>query len=283
MAKLKVERLTDEEFDKVFCQYESTRIVLPGTKTLLKQILDSFSGKPIDFLSIGAGNGFFEKMIITEVGLSVNYFYGIEPDVIRAERLKATASELKLTNFTIDDRYFTKETDLKRKFNFILLWHTFYYIKNPEEAVLQAYAHLKPEGKMVIVSHGKGSAEICDCILDQVEFSMGRAVNFSLTVDDLSNMLSRKNIKYTVHQGPASLNDITDFIERVPTEDANHIVSFALFTRYEKLPTEIQEKVYNFIKEKCSLDETGKWLVPWEEWIVEITFENYDPLGEIHV
>lgn len=272
MGKVKVEMLTDEEFDKVFCKYESTRIVLPDTKTLLKQIVDSFSGKSVDFLSIGAGNGFFEKIIITELGLSVNYFYGIEPDANRAQRLKATVSELKLTSFTIDDRYFTKETDLERKFNFILMWHTFYYMKNPEEAMLQAYSHLKPDGKMVIVNHGKGSAEICDCILDQVEFSMGRAVNFSLTVEDLSNILSRRNIKYTVHQGPAPLNDITDFIERIPIEDANHVVSLALLTRYEKLPTEIQEKVYNFIKGKCSLDETGKWLVPWEEWMVEITF-----------
>ena len=104
MEKIKVETLTDEEFDKMFCMYESTRIVLPGTKTLLKQFLDSFFGKSIGFLRIGAGNGFFEKMIITELGLSVNYFYGIEPDTSHAERLNATSSELKLTNFTIDDR-----------------------------------------------------------------------------------------------------------------------------------------------------------------------------------
>ena len=105
MENIKVETLTDEEFDKMFCKYESTRIVLPGTKTLLKQFLDSFFGKSIlvNFLRIGAGNGFFEKMIITELGLFVNYFYGIEPDTSHAERLNATSSELKLTNFTIDD------------------------------------------------------------------------------------------------------------------------------------------------------------------------------------
>ena len=104
MEKIKVETLADEEFDKMFCKYESTRMVLPDTKTLLKQFLDSFFGKPIDFLRIGAGNSFFEKMIIMELGLSVNYFYGIEPDTSHAERLNAISSELKLINFTIDDR-----------------------------------------------------------------------------------------------------------------------------------------------------------------------------------
>ena len=103
---------------------------------------------------------------------------------------------------------------------------------------------------MVIVNHGKGSAEICDCILDQVEFSVGRAVNFSLTVEDLSNMLSRKNIKYKVHQGPAPLNDITDFIERIPTEDANHVVSFALLTRYEEVADLKFRKKYTISSKK---------------------------------
>ena len=96
MEKIKVDMLTDEEFDKVLRKYESTRIAFPGTKTLLRQLLVSFSSKSIAFLSIGGRNGFFEKMIITELGLSVNYFYGIEPDANRAQRLKATASELKL-------------------------------------------------------------------------------------------------------------------------------------------------------------------------------------------
>ena len=240
--------------------------------------MDSFFGKSIHFLSIGAGNGFFEKMIITELGLSVNYFYGVEPDANPPQRLKATASELKLTNFAIDDRSFTKETNLKRKFNFILMWHSFYGIKSPEEALLQAYSDLKPEGKMVIVLQGKISAEICNCIFNHVDFSVGRALNHSLTVEDISNILFRRKFKHTVYQGPAPLSDITDFIERIPTEDASHVASFLLLTRYEKLPTEIQEKVYNYIKGKCYLGKTGKWLMPLEEGMIETKFKIFDHL-----
>lgn len=156
--------------------------------------------------------------------------------------------------------------------------HSFYCIKSPEEVVLQAYSHLKPEGKIVIVHQGKSTAEICDCIFDHAEFSMGRAVNHSLTVQDICNMLFRKNIKYPVYQGPAPLTDITDFTERIPTEDANHVVSLFLLTKYEKLPIEIQEKVYSYIKEKCSLDETGKWLMPLEEGIIKITLDDFNLL-----
>lgn len=158
------------------------------------------------------------------------------------------------------------------------MWHSFYGIKSPEDALLQAYSHLKPEGKMVIVLQGKSSAEISDCIFDQVDFSVGRALNHSLTVEDISNMLFRRKIKYTVYQGPAPLSDITDLIEQIPTEDASYVATFLLLTRYEKLPTEIQEKVYNYIKGKCYLDKTGKWLMPLEEGMIEITFENFDRL-----
>ena len=80
MRKEQIDTLNYAEYLKAFSKYEATRVYQQSTKSLLKQFIDSFSGRPIDFLDIGAGFGFWEKMLITELRLSINYYYAIEPD-----------------------------------------------------------------------------------------------------------------------------------------------------------------------------------------------------------
>ena len=271
MRKEQIDTLNYAEYLKAFSKYEATRVYQKGTKSLLKQFIDSFSGRPIDFLDIGAGFGFWEKMLITELGLSINYYYAIEPDHQHRERLMLTISQLNLTNLTVDERFFTKETDLERKFDLIFVSHMLYSIENPEDFLIRACFHLKPGGKLIILHQGKKGVKLCDYIKELVDFPMGRCKNHSLATDDFSSMLTRRNVKHAHHRAPDFYSDITEFIEKRSAEDAYDTVNCYILTSYEKLPVAIQENLYKFLKENSFLDENGRWLLPCDEGIIEVT------------
>ena len=95
--------------------------------SLLEQLLHSFKERAIDFLSIGAGTGFFEKSLIKDLGLSVNFFYGIEPNDVHRKKLESTIAELNLLSYEINERFFSKEIDLGR-IDLILYLCRMYYI-----------------------------------------------------------------------------------------------------------------------------------------------------------
>ena len=51
-------------------------------------------------------------------------------------------------------------------------------------------------------------------------------------------------------------------------------MTFCLYTRYEKLPSQIQEKVYDFVKENCFVNKEGRWIFPSDEGVIEVSQEE---------
>jgi len=74
----------------------------------------------INLLSIGAGTGCFEDPMIEICGLSVEYFYGIEPNENLAKQLGNTVSKWKM-KYTIDNSCFTPEFESEKKFDVIIM------------------------------------------------------------------------------------------------------------------------------------------------------------------
>ena len=119
--------LTDEEFASTYATFCDMWAQPDAGNSLLEQLLHSFKERAIDFLSIGAGTGFFEKSLIKDLGLSVNFFYGIEPNDVHRKKLESTIAELNLLSYEINERFFSKEIDLGR-IDLILYLCRMYYI-----------------------------------------------------------------------------------------------------------------------------------------------------------
>ena len=265
--------LTDEEFALTYATFCDMWAQPDAGNSLLKQLLDSYRERPIDFLSIGAGTGFFEKSLIEDLGLSVNFFYGIEPNDVHRKKLESTITELHLRSYEIDGRYFSKEIDLGRKFDFIFVSHVLYHIECPKDFMIHALAHLKPGGKLIIINIGElGVAALSKFFQKLVD--VPHITDNSFTYHDLSNVLTALRIKHKIHQVPNICHDFTEFINKGNNESSNDPITFCLYTRYEKLPSEIQEEVYDFVKGKCFVNEEGRWMFTSDEGVIEVSQEE---------
>ncbi len=124
-------------------------------KCLINPVIRKFEGKPIHFMSIGAGNGHFDGSLINENGLKVDYFYGIEPDDGRRKELQERVLSWNIDHF-IDKSCFDEFFETEIKFDLILMSHVLYFISKPVESILKAMSFLKGQGKLVIIHDDKG-------------------------------------------------------------------------------------------------------------------------------
>ena len=267
------EALTDEEFASTYTTFCDKWVQPDAGNSLLKRLLHNYRESTIDFLSIGAGTGFFEKSLIEDLGLSVNFFYGIEPNDVHRKKLESTMANLNLGSYKIDGRCFTKEIDLGRKFDFVFVSHVLYHIECPMDFMMHALTHLKPGGKMIIINIGEHGVAALSKIF-QTLVDVPHITDNAITYHDLSNLLTTLHIKHNIHQVPNICHDFTEFINKRNNESSNDPVTFCLYTRYEKLPSEIQEQVYGFVKDNCFVNKEGRWMFPSDEGVIEVSQEE---------
>eukprot|EP00794_Sanderia_malayensis_P018636 gene18636-20518_t len=144
--------LNTEEISKLFHIFQSSSNQYETLPEMITPVLKQLNGKPpIKLMSIGAGDGSLEDMLIKQLGLRVEYFHGVEPDGGRREKLKKIEKTWQLTTESfIDDRFFGENFESDTKFDLILMSHVLYSIPKPTEAILRARKMLKKEGKLVI-------------------------------------------------------------------------------------------------------------------------------------
>ena len=265
--------LTDEEFASTYATFCDMWAQPDAGNSLLEQLLHSFKERAIDFLSIGAGTGFFEKSLIKDLGLSVNFFYGIEPNDVHRKKLESTIAELNLLSYEINERFFSKEIDLGRKFDLIFVSHVLYHIECPNDFMMHALAHLKPGGKLIIIHIGELGVAALSKFFQELIY-VPHITDNRITYHYLSNVLTKLHIKHKIHQVPNICADFTEFINKRNNESSNDPMTFCLYTRYEKLPSQIQEKVYDFVKENCFVNKEGRWIFPSDEGVIEVSQEE---------
>ena len=265
--------LTDEEFVSTYATFCDLWAQPDAGNSLFKQLFHSYKERAIDFLSNGSGTGFFEKSLVEDLGLSVNFFYGIEPNEVHRKKLESTIAELNLRSYEIDGRFFSKQIDLGRKFDIVFVSHVLYHIECPEDFMMHALAHLKPGGKLIIIHIGELDVAALSRFFQELVY-VPHITDNRITYHYLSNVLTKLHINHKIHQVPNICVDVTEFINKTKNETSNDPITFLLYTRYEKLPSEIQEKVYDYVKDNCSVNEEGRWIFSSDEGVIEISQEG---------
>ena len=139
--------------------------------------------------------------------------------------------------------------------------------------MIHALAHLKPGGKLITINIGElGVAALSKFFQTLVD--VPHITDNGITYHDLSNELTKLNIKHKIHQLHNICHDFTEFINKRNKESSNDPITFCLYTRYEKLPSDIQEEVYDFMKDKCFVNEEGRWMFPSDEGVIEVSQED---------
>ena len=226
--------------------------------SLVKSIIDGFDPKNLNMLSIGAGTGSFEDLLITEYGLSLEYYYAIEPNDDHVKQLESTVSKWNI-KYTIDKTCFTPDTKLKEKFDLVLMSHCLYYIPNPTEAIVSAKSFLKPDGKLLILHNTEqgGACQLIRKFQSLASLDTALVCNHGLSLEEVSKNLTQKGIQNYIKREPVDL-DVGNFI----TKRDSGIISFILQTWYENFPSSIQKEIYQFVREKCINPEPEKYLLP---------------------
>ena len=123
---------------------------------MLEPIVKAFGSKPVSFLSIGAGFGWMEDVLVTKYGLKMSFYYAIEPDPTHAKKLKDTVSSWGV-EYKIDTNYFSSDMDISQKFDVIFIPQSLYCFPDPFQALLHAKSFLNPGGRLIILHMSSAS------------------------------------------------------------------------------------------------------------------------------
>eukprot|EP00794_Sanderia_malayensis_P009607 gene9607-10594_t len=254
--------LNEEEFSIVFESFQKATTQYDTMSKLMVPLLKQLERKPpIKLMSIGAGNGIFEDMLVKQFGLKVEYFHGVEPDCGRREKLQEIVKtwELKTESF-IDDRLFDEDFKSDTKFDLILMSHVFYAIPRPGEAIVRAKTLLKKDGKLVIFHDTKhGFYALAQKVKDLFDEAIPCVANGEVVIEDIAEELHGLGVEYKYFEAPFQ-NDYTDFITKQGGDNdekgllaRNHVISGFLQTNVQKLPADLQSEIYDHVKNACTV------------------------------
>eukprot|EP00794_Sanderia_malayensis_P009616 gene9616-10599_t len=230
----------ESSHQKTTSQYDTmSEMMVPLLKQLERR-------PPIKLMSIGAGNGIFEDKLIKQFGLKVEYFHGVEPDCGRREKLQEIVKTWELaTESFIDHRLFDEDFKSDTKFDLILMSHVLYSIPGPTEAIIRAKTLLKKEGKLKV-----------KVLFDETTPCLA---NGEVVIEDIAEELHALGVEYKYFEAPFQ-NDFSDFITRQGGDNdekgvfaRNHVISFLLQTRFEKLPADLQSEICHLVKNACTV------------------------------
>jgi len=258
-GKMSFPYFSEEEYHASFAAFlEGSPKEREQMLSLSKHIIAGFNQNKINMLSIGAGTGCFEDSMIEKCGLSLEYFYGIEPNENQAKQLENTVSKWKV-KYTIDKSCFTPEFECEKKFDLIIMSHSLYYMPNPTEAIMTAKSLLRPNGKLLVFHNTEDGAQygIVNKFLSLASLDTAVVCNHGLSLEEISRNLTNKGIQNYIRKAPVFW-DVGKFIAK----QNSGIISFILQTCYENFPLSIQKEIYQVVKDKCVNPEEGKCFIP---------------------
>ena len=250
--------LNEQEYSETFLSFLRVTPEKEVMCALTNPILDSFNQKRLHLMSIGPGTGCFENSMIRDYGMSLEYFYGIEPSPELLKELEGVVTNWNVKYF-IDKTYFTPEYDIKERFDLIFMAHCLYAMPNVVDIICHAKSFLKPNGKLLIFNQSvTGSCEVHRKLLSIAPLGKpGVNINESVSMEDVCSLLQEKGVTFYIREKTSHI-DLSDFIAKRD----NNVVSFMVHTIYEKLPHSIQSEIYDFVKDRCTNPEPGKYLLP---------------------
>ena len=207
----------------------------------------------VSVMSVGAGHGYYEKQLATEVEFNIDYILAVEPNKCfegeLRENLNSTGSKFRIDLCKFDENYESNES-----FDLIIFQHSLYYMKNPVASLKRAKKLLKEGGKIVVLIAGEQG------ISRQISLTLNKHLKDSSKLPhlfgapELINGLEACSIQHEVIEEQITLVDNDDFISG---RDKKLFPSFLTQIEYETLPANVQESLYDRIKAMSFVDESS--------------------------
>eukprot|EP00794_Sanderia_malayensis_P010232 gene10232-11281_t len=252
--------LSKQEYAKAFLNFQERSNIYHVMLKMIDPIAKELHGKPIDMMSIGAGDGRFETSFAKIKGIELKYFHAIEPDEPRRKELENVLKKWKTTTaYNIDHHLFGEDYKTEKKFDIILMPHVLYCIPNPVKTILKAKRFLKDQGKLVVFHNTReGFSELRRATRKIFDPMMQNYSGQLLSAEDISEKLQELDENHEF-QTAQTMIDVTDVILKQDTEKADDLMSYFMQTRFNKLPEHVQSIAYNKVKDGCILNEDNKW------------------------
>ena len=251
--------LTDAEYAKYYSTFKDGSVEDDNCLKMIAPFLKEYEGHTIDLMSIGAGTGSVLDKIVENCGDNLKSIFCIEPNPTHIEQLRQRALGWKNITTEIDTGYFGEKYETAKLFDVILIVHTMYCMKRPIDAIMRAKSFLKPEGKLLILVQGeKSNNSIVSRLLQDGSFPSSPNNDSFITSGPICKGLTDIEVEYEVKHSVVP-HDITDFIEKRASPTKNNKISFYWKTKYEDLSIQLQDMVYQLIKDQLvSTDEKGR-------------------------
>ena len=199
-------------------------------------------------LDIGAGTGHFTRQILKESRVPVRSYTAIEPSADHIRHLEGNLRDLSVKRMIIPE-FFTPRTDLKTKFDLILLSHSTYcFLPDPEPFLLHAFSFLNPGGKAVIYNGTPSTFCYLLNLLHKDILPMERVTNPFFTSWQIRDILEKNQIPHSVTYLSGYLRGAEVF--RPENESLmNELITFSLMVEAESLDPGLLARTREFLRE----------------------------------
>ena len=259
--KVGVLPLTEEEYTAALKTFRNSTTQYEHQLEMMKPVFESFKGEAIDFMSVGAGTGSFENDLVINLRPNVSYFHAVEPNECHREQLEQRAIAWDSISFTVDQSYFTESYETEHKFDLVMMSHCLHSIDNVDQVILKAISLLKAQGKIVIFVHSETGADFKLFLkaMESMEYLSRPLADENVTGKYICEILAKNAICFTTREAPSEI-DVTQFIKRQNTATSNDVVSFFIQTKFEKLPHELREDLYEMVKKGVRHTEDDQYM-----------------------
>ena len=263
--------LTANEYSDTFSTFLTKATQEDDMGKFIQPIIDRYGSKPVKVMSVGAGTGWREDILVKQCGLSISFYYAIEPNPSHYEKLKDVVTSWDI-EYMIDQNCFTTETNIIQTFDLILMPHVLCSIKDPFDALLKAKSYLNPGGSLIILQSGaKGVAELCSYLNENVSLYPDPLANHAFVDTDLIEHLTKSGIAFNIQrENVVSTVDLDDFVRQLDKENGNDVISFFLQTRFENLSNQLKANILKKTKDHCLKGSDGKYTMPIPTTMIHI-------------
>ena len=258
--KSDVECLNDEAYHKALAGLMAEDQYVNNHKLLLKKAVNEYKGRPVSILSIGAGSGYYDKYMLTELGLDVSHIHVIEPNTNFNEELRETLASAGVS-FAIENAIFDESYLHKNAYDIILFLQSLYYMENYTATLHNASKMLRDNGTIIVVLQGdEAPPKQWSLVLSESNLNIN--LSHLLSIDDVIDGLNKVGIYFEILGDIKTPIDIDHFIRGVGSlEQRNQYVDHCIDLEYKNLPGNVRENLLQKIKRDSYLDEdTGKYM-----------------------
>ena len=256
--------MAESHWDQMLDVYHNPHEVAASSKA--KSVGRMLAGGNVSsMMSIGCGNGRLDEFILKQNNISLSRFLGIEPD---GELRKKLETRLKSWNvpYHVESEYFSGTYSYDGEgFDLIIMSSVLYYMKDVGLAIAKARSFLNPNGKLVIFHQTlPGGCEIFRYLLKAQPVRKQNTFRYDMCHLDVLKALNERGIPFKCNVTD-DINygvDVDDFVRKYKEGyRKNTFIDFMLQTPLTELGKEIQDGVYEIVKQSSALNDKKRYIL----------------------